>query len=1399
MGEMLRRLLPFVPPHLARKLIADPEWQEHVDSDRLDAAVLFADISGFTPLTESLAESGSEGPEELTRLLNAYFNPMIQTIDAESGEVVKFSGDALMVVFPAETRPLAEAIRRAHQAADTMQGMVDDIGALETSAGPVNLTMKIGIGAGEVIAMEIGGLLGRWEYVVAGDPILQATAAEGAAEPGQVILSPEAEARIYPEELAAKKVQTVMQPMMSAMDQVEKTMRRFVPGAVLGWLETSSRDWLGVLRPMTVLFIGMKDYEFGTDQALEDFHQLIRNIQRALYRFEGSLNKVVVDDKGTLVMALFGAPPLAHEDDAVRGVKASLEIRALAQKSGMEPAIGITTGQVFAGPVGNEMRYEYTVMGDSVNLAARLMKKAGPGGILCDQTTHRGASQAVRMEVLDPIQVKGKSKPVKVFRPDDTTLTSKIVSGSFRPPPMMAGRTAEARMIDQSIQGLRRGHCSVLLIEGGAGIGKTRLLKEAEMQAKIKGLQYFSGMGRATEEQVTLRAWRRIMEKFFELTSDLPDERGRQVLRTVEELAPGLLDQVSLLQDWLDLTPPEGTQELVLDQQQHEHSMIQLLKNLVIAWTYTRPLLLALDDAQWLDSLSWQLVLELCRAVQADDHPLMLLLSARPMDRGSAAADLLEEISAMDFCAVTQLQPLNRDDLELMIADRLGVLPEKVPRRLVLFIHSRSEGAPFVAEELLRLMQDQGMVEVWKDEKTNQNLCRVRGEFSTETETLPGAVRGMILSRIDRLTAAQQVTLKVAAVFGRRFSHNALVDVLGSEYEYDADTVREHLSNFHDMELIELESEEPDLVYRFQHQVTQEVAYDSMLFSQRRELHLAAARWFEQRFGDGVSFADTPVAELEPDTSRLTPYLSELARHHKASGNAEQELIYAVMAGRRALLLYQNDEAERYFRRVLEILPESDHAGRFRVLKDLESVHTLNARRKARKEALKELQQVAAATQDNGQKSEVAVLQAIYQFTYGRLGGAMKLAGSAIELARAAGDSALEGRARRWLGAAQQVSGHHQDARSELEQAMQLAQQGGDRAALADVTAQLARQAEKRGEFRICLDYCEKALELAREEGNLGNEAMILRRMASARLATGELDMSQQLAEKAEEIQRQIGDRRQEGVTLNLQGRIAVARGDYALGKAFFEKSLGLSQKIKDGKGQQRSLMLLGEACYHMGSYEKARICYEQALQDAAEMDLAYDLAEINTRMVLLEHAVGENEKARQFGLEAAKTLSKLNDPPLLAKNLTSLGHVFTELGEFDSAAAAYGNAIQIRQKLGQTNLLMETMAGSAQLDFKRGQFDSALDKVNEVIRGLGHQRWTSIEQPFRVYQTCFEVLENSEDPRATDIITKAHEELQQSAAAISDERLRDSFLHGVMEHRAVAYYYQGVQKLGST
>jgi class 3 adenylate cyclase len=633
MSDLLRTLAAYIPPNIIRETLtsANPAPPAEAWSARFAAAVLFADVSGFTPLTEALAQKGAEGPEELTRLLNDYFSRMIDLIEGEGGEVVKFSGDAVTVVFPAETalppgvaaeHGLAYATRRARQAAEAMQAAMIEFSTIETSAGPVALGMKIGIGAGEILAIRVGGVFNRWEYVIAGDPLRQVAEAEHQAERGDIVLSPEAEGLQWPEPLSPKPLE---RPDWRSIDNpaaVETVFRNYVPAAVAKWLAEELHAWLAVLRPMTVLFVGVGGLDYSQPGAVDKLHTFLRAAQETIYSYEGSINKLAVDDKGTIFIALFGAPPYAHEDDPERALRCALDLQEVAGDRGLQLAIGVTTGRVFSGPVGSETRREYTVMGDTVNLSARLMVAAGMGDIRCDFDTYRRARSRLSFDLFDPIRVKGKAGHIRIYRPVAQHTETRRDDNQGQ----LIGRRAELAQLAAELDSLQQGHNRVLVIEGEAGIGKSRLVDELEQLMDDRGLTGLLGAGRSIEQQTPYRAWRDIFAAYFDLDDETKTraERRDAVREQLTEFLPEMVDRLPLLNDVLGLGLPDTPLTAGMDTQLRHDSLVSLLLALLRVWARERPLIVILEDAHWLDSLSWDLAVQVVRALDVARVPLLL-------------------------------------------------------------------------------------------------------------------------------------------------------------------------------------------------------------------------------------------------------------------------------------------------------------------------------------------------------------------------------------------------------------------------------------------------------------------------------------------------------------------------------------------------------------------------------------------------------------------------------------------------------------------------------------------------------------------------------------------------------------------------------------------------------
>ena len=380
----------------------------------VEGSVLFCDVAGFTPLTEALQVLGREGAEELTRLLNGYFTCMVGIAEEEGGDVLRFGGDAMAVLFAGKSRAAA-----AHVAAKMMAAM-PDFAALPTRAGVFGLSMKIGAAHGVVYLGMLADGAGGYDYYAAGAPMDEAAEAEHRAVPGLVVCHPSF-LRAGSESLSIEPMDDGFAKLLGAKHGARKrsdppprpSPEQFAH-AVPGYLaDGSGKVRSGEHRGVAVLFVsfgGLWDAA-APAEGHSRLQQSFKTLWATARRYGGILNKLDLGDKGAKAIFLFGTP-YALEQKEEMAVRAAMDLTASRDfPEGVHLAVGSTSAHLFAGPIGSSTRQEYTVMGDGINLAARLMQRAAPGQILCDLRCLRAASGAIQFRALPSITVKGKRHP----------------------------------------------------------------------------------------------------------------------------------------------------------------------------------------------------------------------------------------------------------------------------------------------------------------------------------------------------------------------------------------------------------------------------------------------------------------------------------------------------------------------------------------------------------------------------------------------------------------------------------------------------------------------------------------------------------------------------------------------------------------------------------------------------------------------------------------------------------------------------------------------------------------------------------------------------------------------------------------------------------------------------
>eukprot|EP00752_Nemacystus_decipiens_P003083 g2855.t2 len=455
----------YLPSLIVNHLINRTTNEELPSRQEYDTVCLFADVSGFTALSEAMMSS-TEGVEGLAKHLNAYFGQMVKIIASEGGDVFKFAGDALIVLWPPPARealtdiatngrekesgeregttPMERRVRRAAQCAFAIQEELHDAELTKE----VRLSVKIGIGMGKVSVLHLGGVYKRMEYIAVGEPLLQAFTAEHHAEPGDVIISMQAHKLVkdhfhnkflFPDNFCRigkelnynpMRKQNKVNMLKQSLDDplLEVKVKGYIPGAVLRNLRPDSPEdehWSNEIRRVTVLFVnlGLNDQTLLAaavyDEAMKEMHQVMVAVQESVYEYEGSINKFLMDDKGSTLLAVYGLPPVGHADDPIRGVLAALRLCERLFELAKVGSVGITTGEAFCGVVGSKTRKEYTILGDSVNLAARLMQRAvsEDGGVMCELATKRACGGLLQFKGRGDFRIKGKTAAAKVFQP----------------------------------------------------------------------------------------------------------------------------------------------------------------------------------------------------------------------------------------------------------------------------------------------------------------------------------------------------------------------------------------------------------------------------------------------------------------------------------------------------------------------------------------------------------------------------------------------------------------------------------------------------------------------------------------------------------------------------------------------------------------------------------------------------------------------------------------------------------------------------------------------------------------------------------------------------------------------------------------------------------------------
>jgi class 3 adenylate cyclase/tetratricopeptide (TPR) repeat protein len=793
------RLVPYVPR-------ISLEWLAQTPAARyraIEGTLVFVDVSGFTALTERLSRKGKIGAEEMNDLLGGCFTEFLDVAYEYGAGVVKWGGDAVLVLFDGDGHEV-----RACRAAYEMQRTMRSAGRLRTSSGTVTLRMSVGIQSGRFDFFLVGDL--HRELVIAGPDATATVRIEAAAEAGEIAIGPTTAAALDPASLGEVRGPAVLlrRPPVAEKHPVPHVAAAAVRGVPIETcLPTEIRAHLLAAqseaehRPLTAAFIHFG----GTDEAIardgpavlaDALQEWLGSVQRIVHEHGVAFFDTDIAENGGKIILIAGAPTSSGNDEE-RMLRA---MRAVADAGSPLPLrIGVNWGRIFVADFGPPYRRTYSVKGDAVNLAARLMTKAEPGQILVSSDVLERSRTRFAVVALEPFEVKGKSEPVEAF-----VLGRVLGAGAAETESApLIGRDRELEALLAEVESAHLGSGSTVELVGEPGLGKSRLIEEVRRLAT--GVRTYSVECDEYGASTAYSTFRALLRELLGLAEEDHDAvRTEAALQScVESRAPHLSAWMPLLGTPLGLELEDTPETALLDERFRRERVHEVTAEL-LGVLLPGPTLLVFEDAHWMDEASTDLLRVLIMGLEL--RPWAIVATRREEESGFRAT---EESGATRI----DLLPLDARQANMLLqatTEEMPLLPHELEA-----LAERAGGNPLFLGELLAAARRAGGV-----------------------DALPDSVESLLMAQIDRLSPADRRLLRCAAVIGVVFSSGMLTEALD---DVPGPGVWERLADFL--------ADQGDGHFRFRHALVRDAAYEGLPYRRRRELHASVGETIERHAG----------------------------------------------------------------------------------------------------------------------------------------------------------------------------------------------------------------------------------------------------------------------------------------------------------------------------------------------------------------------------------------------------------------------------------------------------------------------------------------------------------------------------------------------------------------------
>ena len=918
---------------------------------------------------------------------------------------------------------------------------------------------------------------------------------------------------------------------------VASSPQAYTPQHLAEKILTSGAALVGERKQVTVLFADLKgSMELLADRDPEEARRLLdavlERMLEAVHRYEGIVNQVTGDG----IMALFGAP-VAHEDHAIRACYAALRMQAAVSRYAEELErtegivvrirVGINSGEVVVRSIGNDLHMDYTAVGQTTHLAARMEQMASPGSILISQRTFRLAEAGVTVQPLGARPVKGLDAPLEVYELIGAARTRSIIraAGAQRLS-LFVGRQAELERLERILGEDAKGRGQLAAVTAEPGVGKSRLVYEFVTSQLTQEWRVLESSSLSYEKSSGWAPVIELLRTYFELDdSDTAPEVAAKVSDKVLALDRDLGPAIPALLSLLDALPVDHPWH-ALDPRERRRRVLDALTRLVVRESDQRPLVLVLGNLQWVDTETQAFLDALLERVEA--ARLLLLVDYRP--------EFAHQWGSQPGFNEVPVPLLSREAAEELLRALLGPDQALAPLRSLLI--QRSGGNPYFLEEIVRTLTETKVL------VGERGAYRLAGRL--EDLQVPATVQAVLAARIDRLPYDEKLLLQSAAVIGLDVPFALLETVT----DLSGDRLRSALAHLQGAGFLEETRLFPDLEYRFRTALTRDVGYESLLREQRRRLHARIVEAIETLYRD-----------------RLPSWIDQLA-HHTLRGEVWLKAeMYNQQIGQRAVARAANAEAVRGFEAALQAIGRlaQTHETLARAidlrlelrppllqLGRLDDVLTVS----------REAERLARELGDEQRLARVYTYLVNYHYLKGETSAALDYGARCLAVGEATGDIALQTLARQYLGQSYHVQGDYPRAEGVLHE--NLAALDGSPAGTSYVAscAWLAFSMTERGDLRTANACLDRALRAAEASQHSWNQAIAWTFAGLVSIREGHLAQALLPLQRSLELSRRKGLKMWEPIPSSLLGLAFVRMGHVTEGLRLLEESVTLSRDL---------------------------------------------------------------------------------------------------------------------------------------------------------------------------------------------------------------------------------------------